>query len=97
MHGPGDYVTLGSRSYFSYRRMNHKPMAMIPAGRVLIDTEQSVTYREGGPPGALVAARITGLSPNRTARFAPGTLVSAFEVYAAPVQGMPTMCVFRVW
>ena len=82
------YVTLGSRSYFSYGRMYHKPKAMIPAGRVLIDTEQSFTYREGGLPGVLVAARITGLSPNRTARVTPGTLISSFEVYAALSQGI---------
>ncbi len=68
--------------------MYHKPRAMVPAGRLLIDTEQSFTYREGGLPGVLVAARITGLSPNRTARFTPGTLVSAFEVYAALAQGI---------
>ena len=84
----GRYVTLGSRSYFSYGRMYHKPKAMIPAGRVLIDTEQSFTYREGGLPGVLVAARITGLSPNRTARVTPGTLISSFEVYAALSRGI---------
>ena len=39
-------------------------------------------------PGVLVAARVTGLSPNRTARFTPGTLVSALEVYAALAQGI---------
>jgi DNA polymerase I len=36
----------------------------------------------------LVAARITGLSPNRTARVTPGTLISSFEVYAALAQGI---------
>jgi DNA polymerase I len=84
----GRYVTLDSRSYFSYGRMYHKPRAMVPAGRLLIDTEQSFTYREGGLPGVLVAARVTGLAPNRTARFTPGTLVSALEVYAALAQGI---------
>lgn len=84
----GRYVTLGSQSYFSYGRMYHKPKAMMPAGRVLIDTEQSFTYREGGLSGALVAARITGLSPNRAARVTPGTLTSSFEVYAALSQGI---------
>jgi hypothetical protein len=70
----GRNVTLGSWSYFSYGRMYHKPKAMVPAGRLLIDIEQSFTYREGGLPGVLVAARITGLSLNRTARVTPGTL-----------------------
>ena len=84
----GRYATLDSRSYFSYGRMYHRPKAMVPAGRLLIDTEQSFTYREGGLPGVLVAARITGLSPNRTARFTPGTLVSAFEVYTALSRGI---------
>ncbi len=84
----GRYVTLDSRSYFSYGRMYHKPRAMIPAGRLMIDTEQSFTYREGGLAGVIVAARVTGLAPNRTARFTPGTLVSALEVYAALEQGI---------
>ena len=68
--------------------MYHKPRAMIPAGRLMIDTEQSFTYREGGLAGVIVAARVTGLAPNRTARFTPGTLVSALEVYAALEQGI---------
>lgn len=84
----GRYAALDARSYFSYGRMYHKPAAMVPAGRLLIDTEQSFTYREGGLSGVFVAARITGLSPNRTARFTPGTLVSALEVYAALAQGI---------
>lgn len=84
----GRYAALDARSYFSYGRMYHKPRAMVPAGRLLIDTEQSFTYREGGLPGVLIAARVTGLAPNRTARFTPGTLVSALEVYAALAQGI---------
>lgn len=84
----GRYATLDSRSYFSYGRMYHRPKAMVPAGRLLIDTEQSFTYREGSLAGVLVSARITGLSPNRTARFTPGTLVSAFEVYTALARGI---------
>ncbi len=84
----GRYAALDARSYFSYGRIYHKPRAMVPAGRILVDTRQSFTYREGGLSGLLVAARVTGLSPNRTARFTPGTLVSAFEVYAALAQGI---------
>jgi len=84
----GRYVTLDSRSYFSYGRMYHRPKAMVPAGRLLIDTGQSFVHREGGLQGVLIAARITGLSPNRTARFTPGTLVSAFEVYTALSRGI---------
>ncbi len=84
----GRYVTLDSRSYFSYGRMYHKPRAMVPAGRLLVDTEQSFTYREGGLAGVIVAARVTGLAPNRTARFTPGTLISSLEVYAALEQGI---------
>ena len=80
----GRFVTLGSRSYLSYGKMYHKPKAMIPAGRVLIDTEQSFTYREGGLSGVLVAARITGLSPNRTARVTPGEGSTFFFTLPAP-------------
>ena len=50
--------------------------------------EESFTYREGGLPSVLVAARITGLSPNLTARITPGTLISSFEVYTALSRGI---------
>jgi DNA polymerase I len=50
---------------------------------VLIDTAKSFVYRESGLKGVLLAARLSGLSPNLTSRFTPGTLISSYEVYEA--------------
>ena len=84
----GKYRSMNSRSYWSYGRMEHKGSALIPDGRILIDTEQSFVYREGGLGGVLVAARLAGLSPNLASRFTPGTLISGYEVYEAVRQGI---------
>jgi DNA polymerase I len=84
----GKYRQMSSRSYWSYGRMEHKEAALIPDGRILIDTEQSFVYREGGLDGVLMAARISGLSPNLASRFTPGTLVSSYEVSEAIRQGI---------
>ncbi|ACL16525.1 type B DNA-directed DNA polymerase [Methanosphaerula palustris] len=82
------FATLDSRSYWSYGRMYHRPKAMLPEGRVLIDTAQSFIYKEAGLEGILIAARLTGLPPNRTARCTPGTLISTYEVYEALTRGI---------
>jgi DNA polymerase I len=79
----GRYRTMDSRSYWSYGRVEHKEGAVIPDGRVLIDTDQSFVYREGGLEGVLIGARLSGLSPNLVSRFTPGTLISSYEVYEA--------------
>ena len=65
-----------------------KESALIPDGRILIDTEQSFVYREGGLDAVLMAARLTGLSPNLASRFTPGTLISSYEVYEAVKRGI---------
>jgi DNA polymerase I len=84
----GKYRKMDSRSYWSYGRMEHKESALIPDGRILIDTEQSFVWREGGLEGILMAARLSGLSPNHASRFTPGTLISSYEVYEALRQGI---------
>jgi len=48
----------------------------------------SFTYREGGLKGILLASRLSGLAPNLTARFTPGTLISSYEVYEALRRGV---------
>jgi len=55
---------------------------------VLIDTTKSFVYAESGLKGVLMASRLTGLSPNLTSRFTPGTLISSFEVYEALRRGV---------
>ena len=68
--------------------MEHKESALVPDGRILIDTEQSFVYREGGLDGVLMAARLAGLSPNLASRFTPGTLISSYETCEAVKQGI---------
>jgi DNA polymerase I len=68
--------------------MEHKESALIPDGRILIDTEQSFVYLEGGLEAVLMAARLAGLSPNLASRFTPGTLISSYEVYEAVKRGI---------
>jgi DNA polymerase, archaea type len=84
----GKYRQMDARSYWSYGRMEHKESALIPDGRILIDTEQSFIYQEGGLEGVLMAARLSGLPPNLASRFTPGTLISSYEVYEAVKQGI---------
>jgi DNA polymerase I len=79
---------MSSKSYWSYGKVNHKDGAMIPEGRVLIDTAKSFVYTEGGLKGVLMASRLSGLSPNLTSRFTPGTLISSYEVYEALRRGV---------
>jgi hypothetical protein len=54
---------------------------MILEGRVIIDTAKSFVYTEGGLKGVLMATYLSGLSPNLTSRFTPGTLIFSYEVY----------------
>jgi len=84
----GWFRNMASRSYWSYGRVEHRHGASIPEGRILIDTENSFTYREGGIGGVILASRLTGLSPNLTSRFTPGTLISNYEVYEALRRGI---------
>jgi DNA polymerase I len=84
----GRFQRMDSRSYWSYGKMEHKEGAVIPDGRILIDTEQSFTFREAGLDGVLMGARLSGLSPNLVSRFTPGTLISSYEVYGALSQGI---------
>ncbi|MCX6688862.1 MAG: type B DNA-directed DNA polymerase [Methanoregula sp.] len=84
----GKFRRLDSCSYWSYGRVEHREGALIPDGRLLVDTEQSFVFREGGLDAVLLTARLTGLSPNLTSRFTPGTLVSSYEVYGALMQGI---------
>ncbi|GAB6264833.1 MAG: type B DNA-directed DNA polymerase [Methanothrix sp.] len=84
----GWFKSMASKSYWSYGRANHKEGALIPEGRVLIDTARSFVYREGGLKGVLMASRLSGLSPNLTSRFTPGTLISSYEVFEALRRGM---------
>ncbi|MDH7509187.1 MAG: type B DNA-directed DNA polymerase [Methanomassiliicoccales archaeon] len=84
----GRYRTISPKSYWSYGKVNYRGGSVIPEGRILIDTENSFTYAESGLYGVITAARLTGLSPNLTSRFTPGTLISSYEVYEAVKRGI---------
>lgn len=79
----GRYRRLREQSYTSYGQMRHRPPALIPEGRVLIDTDASFMYRTGGLAGVFLASRLTGIPPNLTSRFTPGTIISSYECFEA--------------
>ncbi|MCX6680948.1 MAG: type B DNA-directed DNA polymerase [Methanothrix sp.] len=84
----GFFKPMASKSYWSYGKVNHKDGALIPEGRILIDTAKSFVYAESGLKGILMASRLSGLSPNLTSRFTPGTLISSYEVFEALRRGV---------
>lgn len=84
----GKFRLMNARSYWSYGKVEHKEGAVIPEGRILIDTSRSFVYREGGLNGLLVASRLSGLSPNLASRFTPGTIISSYEIYEALKRGI---------
>jgi DNA polymerase I len=84
----GWFKPMASKSYWSYGKVNHKEGALIPEGRVLIDTAKSFVYQESGLKGVLMASRLSGLSPNLVSRFTPGTLISSYEVFEALRRGV---------
>ncbi len=84
----GFFKPMASKSYWSYGKVNHKDGALIPEGRILIDTARSFVYAESGLKGVLMASRLSGLSPNLTSRFTPGTLISSYEVFEALRRGI---------
>jgi DNA polymerase I len=77
----GFFKPIASKFYMSYGQVKHKDAALIPEGRVLIDTAKSFVYAESGLKGVLMASRLSGLPPNLTSRFTPGTLISSYEVF----------------
>jgi len=79
----GRYRKMTETSYWSYGRTEYRAGSLIPDGRILVDTTQSFHYRESGLSGIVLGSRLTGLSPNLSARFTSGTLISAYEVYEA--------------
>lgn len=42
------FKQMASKSYWSYGKVNHKDGAMIPEGRILIDTAKSFVFAESG-------------------------------------------------
>ncbi|TAJ44271.1 type B DNA-directed DNA polymerase [Methanofollis fontis] len=84
----GRYRQMQESSYESYGKTRYRPGAIIPEGRVLIDTAQSFNYREGGLAGVLALSRLTALPPNLICRLTPGSLISGYEVFEALKRGI---------
>ncbi len=77
----------GGRSYFSYGRMLYKPGGFTLAGRLHLDTT-SFIFREGGLPGLIDLARITGIPIQELSRLSPGSAVTALQVNQALRDGV---------
>ncbi|MEM2123853.1 MAG: DNA polymerase I, partial [Methanolinea sp.] len=84
----GKFRRLPGKSYWSYGRTEFRAGALIPDGRLLVDTAGSFHYREGGLAGILLGSRLSCLPPNLVARFSSGTLISSYEVYEAKRRGI---------
>jgi len=84
----GKYRSMDARSYWSYGKMEHKEPALIPDGRILVDTERSFVFHEGGLAGVFIASRLSGISPGLASRLTPGTLISSYETFEAIRQGI---------
>ncbi|MCQ8893094.1 MAG: type B DNA-directed DNA polymerase [Methanolinea sp.] len=84
----GKFRRLSQKSYWSYGRTEFRVGALVPDGRLLVDTLQSFHYRESGLFGILLGSRLSCLPPNLVARFTSGTLISSYEVYEALRRGI---------
>jgi len=78
----GHFRFFPQKSYWSYGKVRLRRGALIPEGRILLDTS-SFNFREGGLKGILTVARISAISPNYACRITPGSLVSLYEVFEA--------------
>ncbi len=83
----GKFRKLSQMSYWSYGKARYRRSAMIPEGRILVDTS-SFNFRESGLKGIMLASRLAAISPNLAARFSPGTLISSYEVFEALKRGI---------
>lgn len=84
----GRFRRLSRKSYWSYGRTEFRAGALIPDGRLLVDTTGSFHYRESGLLGILLGSRLSCLPPNLVSRFSSGTLISSYEVYEAKRRGI---------
>ncbi len=83
----GKFRRLSQKIYWSYGKARYRRQALIPEGRILIDTN-SFNFKEGGLKGILLASRISAISPNHASRVTPGSLISLYEVFEALMRGI---------
>ncbi len=77
----------GGRSYFSYGRILYRPEGYMLSGRLHLDAS-SFVFREGGLPGLIDLARITGIPMQELSRLSPGSAVTALQVNQALRDGV---------
>ncbi len=83
-----DIVSDGrGKSYFSYGRILYKPGRFLLSGRLHLD-ESSFVFREGGLPGLIDLARLTGIPVQELSRLSPGSAVTALQVNQAMQDGV---------
>jgi len=71
------------RSYFAYNQVIYRGRQFHLAGRVHIDTTNTVMYGDYGIDGVLEMARVTSAPIQTAARTSPGTGISAMQIVTA--------------
>ena len=71
------------RSYFAYNQVIYRGDQIHLAGRLHIDTHNTVMYGDYGIDGVLEMARVTSLPIQTAARVSPGTGISAMQIVTA--------------
>ncbi len=71
------------RSYFAYNQVIYRGQQFHLAGRIHIDTTNTVMYGDYGINGVLEMARVTSLPIQTAARVSPGTGISAMQIVTA--------------
>ncbi len=73
----------GERSYFAYNQIIYRGQQLHLAGRIHIDTTNTVMYGDYGIDGVLEMARVTSVPIQTAARVSPGTGISAMQIVTA--------------
>lgn len=71
------------RSYFAYNQVIYRGGQVHLAGRLHLDTHNTVMYGDYGVDGVLEMARVSSMPIQTAARVSPGTGISAMQIVAA--------------
>jgi len=76
------------RSYFAYNQVIYRGQQLHLAGRLHLDTRNTVMYSDYGVDGVLEMARVSSLPIQTTARVSPGTGISSMQIVKALEKGI---------
>lgn len=79
----GEIYYKKERSYFAYNQVIYRGGQVHLAGRLHLDTHNTVMYGDYGVDGVLEMARVTSLPIQTAARVSPGTGISAMQIVTA--------------